>query len=129
MSAIKSWVMSVAVASALMVPQAVRAADDLGYDAIRNHDWATAERVLQEGLQQDPGNTSRQLNVWHGSTHRLDERLKPPRSIAISSNAIRTVWHHFPRAAENQWHSLPSAVLTFSREIRAALLTGSLFVA
>ena len=63
MARIKLWAVSVAVASALMLSQVVQAADDLGYQAIRSHDWATAERVLQEGLQQDPGNTSRQLNL------------------------------------------------------------------
>ena len=63
MSRIKSWAQAAAVALALTIPQAVRAADDLGYDAIRNHDWAAAERVLQEGLQANPGDTSRQLNL------------------------------------------------------------------
>ena len=59
----KKWVMSVALASALMIPQALQAADDLAYQAIRNHDWNTAERQLQEGLQKDPKNTYRQLNL------------------------------------------------------------------
>lgn len=59
----KKWVMSVALASALMIPQALQAADDLAYQAIRNHDWNTAERQLQEGLQKDPNNTYRQLNL------------------------------------------------------------------
>ena len=63
MAGIKHWPMSFAVAAAILFSSAVRAEDDLGYQAIRNHDWATAERQLQEGLQKDPGNTSRQLNL------------------------------------------------------------------
>ena len=63
MARVKLLVLSMAVASALMLPQAVSAADDLGYQAIRNHDWATAEMQLQAGLQKDPGNVSRQLNL------------------------------------------------------------------
>jgi Tfp pilus assembly protein PilF len=63
MTNIKALAISVALASALMLPQVARADDDLGVAAIRSHDWATAERVLQEGLQQDPGNVSRQLNL------------------------------------------------------------------
>ena len=63
MSVKKSWVLSLAIASAMLIPQAVRAADDLGYQAIKNHDWATAEQQLKAGLQQEPGNLSRQLNL------------------------------------------------------------------
>lgn len=60
----KVLVLSMAVASALMLPQAVSAAeDDLGYQAIRNQDWATAEMQLKAGLQREPGNVSRQLNL------------------------------------------------------------------
>ena len=63
MASFKLWAMSFAVASVLALPQALRAEDDLGYQAIRNHDWATAEQQLQAGLQQEPGNASRQLNL------------------------------------------------------------------
>jgi uncharacterized lipoprotein YmbA len=59
----KLWAMGVAVAAALMLPQAVQAEDDVAYQAIQNHDWNTAERQLQEGLQKDPGNIFRQLNL------------------------------------------------------------------
>ena len=59
----KHWTMGVALAAVLMLPQAVRAADDLAYQAIQNHDWATAEQQLQAGLQNDPGNMYRQLNL------------------------------------------------------------------
>ena len=64
MARMKLVVLSMAVASALMLPTALSAAeDDLGYRAIQNHDWATAEAQLQAGLQKDPGNVSRQLNL------------------------------------------------------------------
>jgi len=60
----KSLALSVAVASALMLPQAVRAADeDLGYQAIRSHDWATAEQQLLGGLKKEPNNAFLQLNL------------------------------------------------------------------
>ena|SRR5882672_1087309 len=64
MTNIRSWIACAALASALILPQAAAlAADEVGYQAIRNHDWATAERVLQEGLQKNPGDMSRQLNL------------------------------------------------------------------
>ena len=63
MAGMKAWAVSMAVATVLMLPQAVRAEDDVGYEAIRNHDWAAAESQLQAGLQQEPGNVYRQLNL------------------------------------------------------------------
>jgi Tfp pilus assembly protein PilF len=39
------------------------AADDLAYSAIVNQDWATAEQQLLAGLQRDPDNSFRQLNL------------------------------------------------------------------
>jgi thioredoxin-like negative regulator of GroEL len=63
MAGIKSWAAFVAVASALALPLAARAEDDLAVQAIRNHDWATAEQQLQQGLQKNPGDLSRQLNL------------------------------------------------------------------
>ena len=71
----KSWLVSLALASALMLPQIARADDDLGYQAIKNHDWATAEQQLKAGLQQEPGNLSRQLNLaWvYAQTGRKEE--------------------------------------------------------
>jgi Tfp pilus assembly protein PilF len=63
MARIKLWAMSVAVAAALALPQVVQAAEDLGYQAIRNHDWAMAEQQLQTGLQKDPENSFLQLNL------------------------------------------------------------------
>ena len=75
MANFKSLVAAMAVVSALALPQLARADDDLGVAAIRNHDWATAERVLQEGLQQDPRNVSAQLNLaWvYAQTGRKQE--------------------------------------------------------
>jgi Tfp pilus assembly protein PilF len=63
MARIKLWAVSVAVASALMLSQVVQAADDLGYQAIRSHDWATAEQQLLAGLQKNPDNAFAQLNL------------------------------------------------------------------
>ena len=63
MSGFKSLALCVAVASALMLPQVAKAADDLGVAAIQKHDWATAEQQLREGLQREPGNAYRQLNL------------------------------------------------------------------
>lgn len=63
MARIKLLAASVAVASALMFPQIVQAADDLGYQAIRNHDWAAAEQQLLVSLQKDPDNSFAQLNL------------------------------------------------------------------
>jgi len=78
-----SWIVSMAVASAMMIPLAVRAADDVAYDAIKNHDWATAEQQLKAGLQQEPGNLSRQLNLaWvYAQTGRKDEAAALYRDI------------------------------------------------
>jgi Tfp pilus assembly protein PilF len=60
----KVFVLSIAVASALMLPQTVSAADsDLGLRAIQNHDWAAAEIQLQAGLQKEPANSFLQLNL------------------------------------------------------------------
>jgi uncharacterized protein HemY len=79
----RSWIVCLALASAMMLPQALSAADDLGYQAIKNHDWATAERQLQAGLQQDPGNLSRQLNLaWvYAQTGRKEEAAALYREI------------------------------------------------
>ena len=63
MASMKQWAMGVAVAAALMLPQAVQAADDLAIQAIKNHDWNTAEQILQAGLQKDPADMYRQLNL------------------------------------------------------------------
>jgi len=63
MSRIKLLATSVVVASVLMLPQVVRAADDLGFQAIQNHDWPAAEQQLLAGLQKNPNNAFAQLNL------------------------------------------------------------------
>lgn len=63
MANIKSWIVSLAMASAIVLPQMARADDELGVTAIRNHDWTAAEQQLLAGLQKEPGNASRQLNL------------------------------------------------------------------
>jgi uncharacterized protein HemY len=79
----KSWFVAIALASAVLAPQVLRAEDDLGYQAIKNHDWATAEQQLKTGLQQEPGNLSRQLNLaWvYAQTGRKDEAAALYRDI------------------------------------------------
>src|SRR5262245_37769454 len=59
----KLLALSAVMVSALMLPQAVLAQADLGFQAIQNHDWATAERQLLAGLQKQPNNTFAQLNL------------------------------------------------------------------
>ena len=63
MVGVRSWMMSLAVVSAIALPQVARAADDVAYEAIKNHDWTAAEQQLQAGLQKEPGNVFRQLNL------------------------------------------------------------------
>ena len=46
-----------------VMSQTSPAADDLASRAIANHDWATAEQQLLAGLQKDPDNSFRQLNL------------------------------------------------------------------
>ena len=83
MSVKNSWIASIALASAMMIPVAARAADDVAYDAIKNHNWAAAEQQLKAGLQQDPGNLSAQLNLaWvYAQTGRKDEAAALYREI------------------------------------------------
>ena len=44
-------------------PQGNPAADDVGYRAILAKDWATAEKQLVAGLEKNPNNVFRQLNL------------------------------------------------------------------
>ena len=83
MTSIKSWAVSVALMSALLLPVATRAADDVAYEAIKNHDWISAEQQLQAGLQKEPGNVSRQLNLaWvYAQTGRKTEAAALYREI------------------------------------------------
>ena len=83
MTRFKSCAAIFAVAASLALVQTASAEDDLGVTAIKNHDWATAERVLQEGLQQDPNNMSRRLNLaWvYAQTGRKEEAATLYRDI------------------------------------------------
>lgn len=60
-----------------LFPQADAAVGEsnLGYQAIRNQDWATAEQQLLAGLQKNPSNVFRQLNLaWvYAQTGRKSE--------------------------------------------------------
>ncbi len=82
MSVKNSWIVSIALAAAMLIPLTARAAD-LGYEAIKNHDWSTAEQQLKAGLQQEPGNMSAQLNLaWvYAQTGRKDEAAALYRDI------------------------------------------------
>ena len=88
MADIRVWAFSASVTALVLLPQAViaqamlpqvaravRAEDNLGYQAIQNQDWATAERELLAGLQKNPSNVFRQLNLaWvYAQTGRKSE--------------------------------------------------------
>jgi len=75
--------MSLAVVSAIALPQVARAADDVAYEAIKNHDWTAAEQQLQAGLQKEPANVFRQLNLaWvYAQTGRKTEAAALYRDI------------------------------------------------
>ena len=82
-----------AVAAMMSMPQsagatspASPAADDVGYRAILNQDWATAESQLLAGLQKDPTNVFRQLNLaWvYAQTGRKDEAAMIYRQILMA---------------------------------------------
>jgi hypothetical protein len=61
-------------------------ADDVAYRAILNRDWATAEQQLLVGLQKDPTNVFRQLNLaWvYAQTGRRDEAAMIYRRILMA---------------------------------------------
>ena len=83
MKNIKTWTAVAAVVSALALPQAVRADDDLAVAAIRNHDWVMAEQQLQASLRKEPGNAVLQLNLaWvYAQTGRKTEAATLYREI------------------------------------------------
>jgi Tfp pilus assembly protein PilF len=92
-----------AVAALLSLPQsagatspASPAADDVGYRAILNHDWSTAEQQLLAGLEKDPSNVFRQLNLaWvYAQTGRKDEAAMIYRRIMADQDRVAAV----PRA-------------------------------
>ena len=82
-----------AVAALLSLPQLASAtspaappADDVAYRAIIAHDWATAERQLVAGLEKDPSNVFRQLNLaWvYSQTGRKEEAAMIYQRILMS---------------------------------------------
>lgn len=61
-------------------------ADDVAYRAIVSHDWATAEKQLLAGLEKDPANVFRQLNLaWvYSQTGRKEEAAMIYQRILMS---------------------------------------------
>ena len=93
MSGKKIGIAVLAVASLLSLTQtagatspAAPAADDVGYRAILNKDWPTAEQQLLAGLEKDPTNVFRQLNLaWvYSQTGRKDEAAMIYQQILMS---------------------------------------------
>jgi Tfp pilus assembly protein PilF len=93
MSAKKVGTGVLALAALLSLPQsagatspASPAADDVGYRAILNHDWSAAEQQLLAGLEKDPSNVFRQLNLaWvYAQTGRKDEAAMMYRRILMA---------------------------------------------
>ena len=93
MSAKKVGTGVLALAALLSLPQsagatspASPAADDVGYRAILNHDWSAAEQQLLAGLEKDPSNVFRQLNLaWvYAQTGRKDEAAMIYRRILMA---------------------------------------------
>jgi len=93
MSAKKIGTGVLALAALLSLPQsagatspASPAADDVGYRAILNHDWSAAEQQLLAGLEKDPSNVFRQLNLaWvYAQTGRKDEAAMIYRRILMA---------------------------------------------
>jgi hypothetical protein len=83
----------VAVAAFLSLPQVAGAtspaappADDVGYRAILARDWPTAERQLLSGLEKDPTNVFRQLNLaWvYSQTGRKEQAAAIYQRILMS---------------------------------------------
>jgi Tfp pilus assembly protein PilF len=65
-------------------------ADDVAFRAIQAHDWTTAERQLLAGLEKDPSNVFRQLNLaWvYSQTGRKDEAAAIYQSILMSDRDL-----------------------------------------
>lgn len=87
MAGVKGLAVSAVLAAAMLFPQAGRAADDdIGYQAMRSHDWATAEKQLVAGLEKSPDNVFRQLNLaWVlAQTGRKTEAAAIYRKILMS---------------------------------------------
>jgi hypothetical protein len=73
---------TVAIATSPAAPPA----DDVAYRAILNRDWGTAERQLLVGLDKDPTNVFRQLNLaWvYAQTGRKEEAAMIYRRILMA---------------------------------------------
>ena len=76
----------VSLQSAGATSPASPAADDVAYRAILNRDWASAEQQLLAGLEKDPTNVFRQLNLaWvYAQTGRKDEAAMIYRRILMT---------------------------------------------
>ena len=91
-----------AVAAMLALPQVAGAtspaappADDVAYRAILAHDWTTAERQLLAGLEKDPTNVFRQLNLaWvYSQTGRRDQAAMIYQNILMSDRDLLAADH------------------------------------
>jgi Tfp pilus assembly protein PilF len=89
MNRVKTLTAAAAVALAILTPQALLAADDLGTRAIMNQDWATAETQILAGLDAHPGDVFRLLNLAavYGQTNREDEAAAIYRQILNSDES------------------------------------------
>jgi len=74
MISLKEWTAAALFAATLLGPQAAFA-DDLGAQAIAERDWQTAEEQILAGLEQNPGDVFRLLNLAavYGQTDRKEE--------------------------------------------------------
>jgi Tfp pilus assembly protein PilF len=97
MSALKIGMVVLAFAALMSLPQsagatspASPAADDVGYRAIVSRDWSTAEQQLLAGLEKDPTNVFRQLNLaWvYAQTGRKDEAAMIYRKILMADQDL-----------------------------------------
>lgn len=95
MNRVKTLTAAAAVALAVLTPQALLAADipqaraysdDLGTRAIMNQDWETAETIIRAGLEENPGDVFRLLNLAavYGQTGRTEEAAAIYREILNS---------------------------------------------
>jgi len=75
MVGLKNGIALLASVAFLALPQSGNAADDVGFGAIRSHNWAVAERQLLAGLEKNPNNVFRLLNLaWvYAQTGRKQE--------------------------------------------------------
>ena len=88
MNRVKTLTAAAAAALAVLTPQISLAADDLGTGAIMNQDWETAEAQILEGLQNNPDDVFRLLNLAavYGQTGREEEAAAIYRRILESDD-------------------------------------------